>query len=119
MSLCIVDPLEMALLTNDDFLDKSNFDNTLQIGNYLKGAPGLYVTRWIPKKKVFEELSPLTKKLLPSNIKALIFVLKPLPKNLKYTFMGSKAKISMVISVYLNENQKEHLLSVLCKHKGA
>lgn len=74
-------------MTNDYFLEKFNFNDAVQIVIYLNDAHGLYVIGWkFLKKEVFEQLPPLTKKLIPFNIEAPILEYKPLPKDLKMCF---------------------------------
>lgn len=71
------------------------------------------------EKEVFEELPSQTMKLILSNIEALVLELKHLPEDLKYVFLVTKETFSVIISMYLSENQEEYLLFVLHKHKGA
>ena len=45
--------------------------------------------------------------------------LKPLPSTLQYVFLEEESKLPVIISVDLDDEQKEKLLKVLRRHKGA
>ena len=66
----------------------------------------------------YEELPPCEIKLLPSSEQVLKWELKPLPNDLKYSFLGIDETFSMVISLELDSLQECKLLNVLSKHKG-
>lgn len=78
--------MQVALIMDDDFLEWFNFDDTDQRIKFMNDVHCSHVAGWMPKKKVYEELSPQTKKLIPSNIEAPILELKSLPEDLKYSF---------------------------------
>lgn len=80
----------MTLVTIEEFLNKFKLDDAIHLANYMNNAHYLYVTWWIQKKEVFEELHPLTKKLIRSSIKSPIFELKPLLEDIKYVFLEPK-----------------------------
>lgn len=61
------------------FCEKFKFNNDVQFVNFMNNVHYLYIIGWIPKKEAFEELPLQIKKLIPSNIKVLVFELKPLP----------------------------------------
>lgn len=84
MSLCISDLLEMALMTNNKFLDKFNLYDAIQVINFMSDAHCMYNLEWIPWKEILKELPPKQMKLIPSRVKALSLELKPLSENLKY-----------------------------------
>lgn len=88
-------------MTDIKFLDKFKLDEAIQFANYMNNACCMYAARWILGKVVFEELPPQTKKLVPFNIEALIFELKPLFEGLKYAFLRPKKNFLVVISAHL------------------
>lgn len=45
--------------------------------------------------------------------------LKPLPKHLKYAYLGHSKSLPVIISAVLNELQEEKLLRVRRDHKSA
>lgn len=49
-----------------------------------------HITGWIPKMQVYEELPPNIRKLIPSDVQATIFELKPLFEDLKHMFLEPK-----------------------------
>ena len=46
-------------------------------------------------------------------------MLKQLPDHLRYAFLGSQSKFSVIISYSLSQAEEEKLIEVLQKHKGA
>lgn len=71
-------------MTEDDVLERFNLNVITSFVNYMNDAYCSYIARGISKKELFEELPPLMKKLIHSNIEAPIIELKPLSKDLKY-----------------------------------
>ncbi|KAI3453495.1 hypothetical protein Pfo_010158 [Paulownia fortunei] len=71
---------------------------------------------WKPR---FEELSSSTVKSIPSSIKAPVVELKPLPVNLKYSFLGENETFSVIISSKLDAYQEGKLIETLKMHKNA
>ncbi|XP_040956096.1 uncharacterized protein [Gossypium hirsutum] len=67
---------------------------------------------------VNELLSPNTK-LLPSVIHAPELELKPLPKHLKYAFLGKGNTLLVIISNRLSTHEEESLVHILKSHKEA
>lgn len=108
MTLYISDPLEIT----SKFLGKLKLDEAIQFVNYMNKAHCSYAIMWIPRKEVFEELSPQSKKSYPSIREAPIAELKPLSKDLKYAFLRLKEIFPVIISTYLEENQEKYLLYV-------
>lgn len=102
---------------DDGFLEKLNFGDAAQLVKCMNNAHYSNVARWMSKKKVFEELSLQIEKINSFQYQALIAKFKLLHEDLKYAFSGSKKTFIVVISTYLDENQVEHLISVLCKYK--
>ncbi|XP_027170440.1 uncharacterized protein LOC113770231 [Coffea eugenioides] len=58
-------------------------------------------------------------KLLPSVVQAPELELKPLPKHLKYAFLGDQETLSVIISAHLSPSQKDKLVRILREHKEA
>ncbi|KAI3458746.1 hypothetical protein Pfo_015409, partial [Paulownia fortunei] len=71
---------------------------------------------WKPR---FEELSSSTVKSIPSSIKAPVVELKPLPVNLKYSFLGENETFPVIISSKLDTSQEGKLIETLKMHKNA
>ncbi|KAI3459775.1 hypothetical protein Pfo_016438 [Paulownia fortunei] len=71
---------------------------------------------WKPR---FEELSSSTVKSIPSSIKAPVVELKPLPVNLKYSFLGENETFPVIISSKLDAYQEGKLIETLKMHKNA
>lgn len=65
MSLYISNPLEMALMIDVKLLNKFRLDDAIQYANYMNNVHCMYVAGWVPRKAVFEELSPQKNKLTP------------------------------------------------------
>ncbi|XP_027166603.1 uncharacterized protein LOC113766630 [Coffea eugenioides] len=58
-------------------------------------------------------------KLLPSVVQAPELELKPLPKHLKYAFLGDREILPVIISVHLSPSQEDRLVRILREHKEA
>ncbi|XP_071916239.1 uncharacterized protein [Coffea arabica] len=58
-------------------------------------------------------------KLLPSIVQAPELELKPLPKHLKYAFLGDKETLPVIISAHLSPRQEDNLIRLLRDHKEA
>ncbi|KAJ9175108.1 hypothetical protein P3X46_013690 [Hevea brasiliensis] len=58
-------------------------------------------------------------KLLPSVVQALVLELKPLPKHLKYVYLGDSETLPVIILSNLTKIQEERLTRVLRVHKEA
>ncbi|KAI3470782.1 hypothetical protein Pfo_027445 [Paulownia fortunei] len=71
---------------------------------------------WKPR---FEELSSSTVKSIPSSIKTPVVELKPLPVNLKYSFLGENETFPVIISSKLDAYQEGKLIKTLKMHKNA
>ena len=67
----------------------------------------------------FEKLPPRDSFPLPSNVSMPNLELKPLPKDLKYAFLGGENTFPVVISAKLDLGQEERLLEVLRRNKSA
>jgi len=69
-----------------------------------------------PRKLEFPESHM---KLLPSRISPPNLELKPLPKNLKYAYLGDDEALSVIISNALTSKQEDKLIRVLREHSEA
>ncbi|XP_027185158.1 uncharacterized protein LOC113783270 [Coffea eugenioides] len=58
-------------------------------------------------------------KLLPSIVQAPELELKPLPKHLKYAFLGDNETLPVIISAHLSPSQEDDLIHLLRDHKEA
>ncbi|XP_027156212.1 uncharacterized protein LOC113756982, partial [Coffea eugenioides] len=58
-------------------------------------------------------------KLLPSVVQAPELELKPLPKHLKYAFLGDRETLPVIISAHLSPSQEDRLVRILREHKEA
>jgi len=65
------------------------------------------------------ELSEKHAKLLSSSISPPKLELKPLPENLKYTYLGDNETLPVIISSALTLDQEEKLIKVLREHSEA
>ena len=59
------------------------------------------------------------KKLLPSVMQALELEFNPLPKHLKYAFLGDKEILPVIISAHLSPSQEDNLVRLIRDHKEA
>ena len=71
---------------------------------------------WRPK---IEELPPRSIESIPSSVQPPKPDLKPLPFNLKYSFLGENKTFPVIISSKLNVHQEGKLLQTLKMHKNA
>jgi hypothetical protein len=71
---------------------------------------------WRPK---IEELPPRSIESIPSSVQPPKPDLKPLPFNLKYSFLGENETFPVIISSKLNVHQEGKLLQTLKMHKNA
>ena len=71
---------------------------------------------WKPKP---EELPPRTNKPVPSSVQPPKLELKPLPSDLKYSFLGENETFPVIISSKLDTLQEGKLLQTLKIHKKA
>jgi hypothetical protein len=66
-----------------------------------------------------KELSPRSIESIPSSVQPPKPDLKPLPFNLKYSFLGENKTFRVIISSKLNAHQEGKLLQTLKMHKNA
>ena len=71
---------------------------------------------WRPK---IEELPPRSIESIPSSVQPPKPDLKPLPFNLKYSFLRENKTFPVIISSKLNAHQEGKLLQILKMHKNA
>ncbi|XP_027169524.1 uncharacterized protein LOC113769259 [Coffea eugenioides] len=64
-------------------------------------------------------ISETQAKLLPSVVQAPELELKPLPKHLKYAFLGDNETLPVIISSHLSPRQEDNLIRLLRDHKEA
>ncbi|XP_027150385.1 uncharacterized protein LOC113750628 [Coffea eugenioides] len=70
-------------------------------------------------QEVFETVGKDDWRVLPSVVQAPELELKPLPKHLKYAYLGDNETLPMIISTALSEAQEEKLIRVLREYKEA
>ena len=104
------DPLE-RLLTND-LVDEDN----LECVSMFEMSQVPEENQWKPK---FEQLLKSEKVPIPSSVQAPVLELKPLPSNLRYSYLGENDTYPVIISSKLNNEQEHKLLEVLRAHKQA
>jgi len=73
-------------------------------------------SNWRPQIK---ELPPRSIESVPSSVQPPKPDLKPLPSNLKYSFLGENKTFPVIISSKLNAHQEGKLLQTLKIHKNA
>jgi len=71
---------------------------------------------WRPK---IEELPPRSIESIPSSVQPSKPDLKPLPFNLKYSFLGENETFPVIISSKLNVHKEGKFLQTLKMHKNA
>jgi hypothetical protein len=87
--------------------------DNLQMVYFLKESKS---NNWRPK---IEELPPQSIESIPSSVQTLKPDLKPLPFNLKYSFLRENETFHVIISFKLNAHQEGKLLQTLKMHKNA
>jgi hypothetical protein len=73
-------------------------------------------SNWRPQ---IEELPPRSIESIPLNVQPPKHDLKPLPFNLKYSFLGENKTFPVIISSKLNAHQEVKLLQTMKMHKNA
>ncbi|XP_027155802.1 uncharacterized protein LOC113771374 [Coffea eugenioides] len=58
-------------------------------------------------------------RVLPSVVQAPVLELKPLPKHLKYAYLGNNETLPVIISAALSETEEDKLIRVLREYKEA
>nr|XP_027090491.1 uncharacterized protein LOC113711532 [Coffea arabica] len=112
------DELEVVLTRHFEFETTSG----VELSEELKCVIGSLQT--LPTTKTRYDLAPIFipephKKLLPSVVQAPVLELKPLPKHLKYVYLGEGETLPVIISADLSKVQEEKLFRVLREHKQA
>ena len=85
-----------------------------EVNALLDLAPSIDTNKW---KSRVEQLAPSEKKLIPSSESPPKLEFKLLPNTLEYAFLGQESTLSIIISSFLNDEQKSKLLDVLKEHK--
>ena len=107
------EPLEACLA---HFANSDN-ETILEVVNGLLESTLVHDTnQWRPH---FEKLSLNNSRPLPSRVEAPKLDLKPLPLELKYTYLGQGNTFPVVISSHLDKDQEDKLINVLKEHKDA
>ncbi|XP_071926999.1 uncharacterized protein [Coffea arabica] len=112
------DELEVVLTKHFE----SETTSGVELSEELKCVIGSLQT--LPTTKTRYDLAPIFipephKRLLPSVVQAPVLELKPLPKHLKYIYLGEGETLPVIISAGLSKVQEEKLLRVLREHKQA
>nr|XP_027076958.1 uncharacterized protein LOC113700697 [Coffea arabica] len=112
------DELEVVLTRHFESETTSRVD----LSEELKCVIGSLQT--LPTTKTMYDLAPIFipephQRLLPSVVQAPVLELKPLPKHLKYVYLGEGETLPVIISARLSKVQEEKLLRVLREHKQA
>ncbi|XP_071902589.1 uncharacterized protein [Coffea arabica] len=112
------DELEVALTRHFE----SETTSGIELSEELKCVIGSL--RTLPTTETRYDLAPIFipephKRLLPSVVQAPILELKPLPKHLKYAYLGEGETLPVIISAGLSKIQEDKLLRVLREHKQA
>ncbi|XP_071920690.1 uncharacterized protein [Coffea arabica] len=112
------DALEVALAKHLELgatLDVEISDELYHAVEALRSLPPLS-----PRYELTSLFVPETQaKLLPSIVQAPELELKPLPKHLKYAFLGYKETLPVIISAHLSPRQEDNLIRLLRDHKEA
>nr|XP_027090443.1 uncharacterized protein LOC113711478 [Coffea arabica] len=64
-------------------------------------------------------ISEAHQRVLPSVVQTPVLELKPLPKHLKYAYLGNNETLPVIISTALSETQEEKLIRILREYKEA
>ncbi|XP_027156520.1 uncharacterized protein LOC113757411 [Coffea eugenioides] len=112
------DELEVVLTRHFE----SETTSRVELSEELKCVIGSLQT--LPTTKTRYDLAPIFipephQRLLPSMVQAPVLELKPLPKHLKYVYLGEGETLPVIISAGLSKVQEEKLLRVLREHKQA
>ena len=107
LEACLIIPNEFAFTTNSKISHTLSFLNAFQ-----ESKP----SGWRPK---FEDLPPQSNAAIPSSVQPPKLDLKPLPSDLKYSFLGENETFPVIISSKLDTLQEGKLLQVLKMHKNA
>nr|XP_027085074.1 uncharacterized protein LOC113707112 [Coffea arabica] len=112
------DELEVVLTRHFE----SETTSGVELSEELKCVIGSLKT--LPTMKTRYDLAPIFipephKRLLPSVVQAPVLELKPLPKHLKYVYLGEGETLPVIISAGLSKVQEEKLFRVLREHKQA
>nr|XP_027120653.1 uncharacterized protein LOC113737658 [Coffea arabica] len=112
------DELEVALTRHFE----SDMASGVELSEEFKCVIGALQT--LPTTKIRYGLAPIFtpesyQRLLPSVVQAPVLELKPLPKHLKYAYLGEGETLPVIISASLSKVQEDKLIRVLRNHKQA
>ncbi|XVF47618.1 hypothetical protein PTKIN_Ptkin03bG0124400 [Pterospermum kingtungense] len=105
ISTIFADPLEVCLTTSNEH----ELNNNSEISHVFFQEARMGT--WIPK---FEELPQQTKMPVPSSVQPPKLELKPLPSELKYSFLGENETFPIIISSKLDSTQEGVKKRTLC-----
>ena len=101
------DPLEVSLVNS--FESSMHLDHDISnICSLLDYSQGMENKGWRLK---FEELPPRSNVIMPSSIQSPKLELKPLPPDLKYSFLGEDGTFPVIISSKLDEHKEGKLFT--------
>ena len=109
------DPLEACLITSNDYALDTNSEISHML-SFLNTFQDSKASGWRPK---FEELPPQSSIPVPSCVQPPKLDLKPLPADLKYSFLGDNETFPVIISSKLDTFQEGKLIQTLKMHKNA
>ncbi|XP_038976653.1 uncharacterized protein LOC120107448 [Phoenix dactylifera] len=107
------EPLETCLVSAG-----TSKDDNLEVA---KVACALEATCFKTKKRgiYFEDIGKGKPPPPPSNVKAPVLELKPLPSHLRYAFLGENNTLPVIVSVSLSDEQLDKLIRILRLRKKA
>ncbi|XP_027076039.1 uncharacterized protein [Coffea arabica] len=112
------DALEVALTRHLELGVTPDVDMRDELHQAIEALHSLPTTH--PRYKLTSLFVPETHtRLLPSVVQAPELNLKPLPKHLKYAFLGDRETLPVIISAYLSPSQEERLVRLIRDHKDA
>ncbi|XP_038981148.1 uncharacterized protein LOC120110398 [Phoenix dactylifera] len=103
LAKAINDPFNDSLI---DWCPNGTNDDDLSVTPIVDNLDIKMVNGWRPKVGEFERLSPREVKIVPSHEQAPKLELKPLPKELKYAFLGPEDAFPVIISSGLDHTQE-------------
>ncbi|XP_027071577.2 uncharacterized protein [Coffea arabica] len=112
------DALEVALAKHLELGATPNADMRVELHHAVGTLHSISTVS--PKYELTSLFVPeIQKKLLPSVVQAPELEFKPLPKHLKYAFLGDRETLPVIISVHLYPSQEDKLVRILREYKEA
>ncbi|XP_027174039.1 uncharacterized protein LOC113773607 [Coffea eugenioides] len=112
------DALEVALAKHLELGATPNADMRVELHHAVGTLHSISTVS--PKYELTSLFVPeIQKKLLPSVVQAPELEFKPLPKHLKYAFLGDRETLPVIISAHLSPSQEDKLVRILREHKEA